>query len=432
MALRVKCKCGKALKISSKFADKKISCPGCKRPFRIPAAKFKSAAKRPKETTDGQAAQKPAAAAPIPAPLDLDIQPANLDLELSGDIQHSQSDILSDILEAAPPAATEASQACPSCRGPITPDAVMCVNCGYNMQTGASVGGLAAPPIASPAGAPTGTMGYASGPSKKGINDPNDDDQISKNSFWTNAFSSFIYPVMSTGNLLNLIGMMFVSCLILVVSSAMSFSVCYVFIGCLILFIVLMGWMCAFYLSVVQETAAGISNLPGFKMEDGLWDDAFKPAFTFIGAIASVFLPSICLLFLSAWGLLPSSMDFLITVWWFVGLFLLPMSVLLFALGVPGVIFRIDLIIVTIFRTFLPYLAIWLMLFLVGILYLIAASASILGTIGISAYLPDIPNLGWFSPFIIQIINVYLMVVAMRIIGLYYLHFKNRFAIVME
>ncbi len=429
MALRVKCKCGKALKISSKFADKKISCPGCKRPFRIPAAKFKAAAARAKKKAGERAAQKPAAAAPIPAPLDLDIQPANLDMELSGEVQHSQSDILSDILESAPPP-VEASQLCPSCRGPITPDAVMWVNCGYNMQTGGSAGGPAAPSMATPAG----TMGYASDPRKKGLTSAISDDAIqgAKNSFWTNAFSSFIYPVMSTGNLLNLIGMMFVSCLILVVSAAMGFGLCYVFIGCLILFIILMGWMCAFYLSVVQETAAGISDLPGFKMEDGLWDDAFKPAFTFIGAIASVFLPSIGLLFLSAWGLLPSSMDFLITVWWFAGLFLLPMSVLLFALGVPGVIFRIDLIIVTIFRTFLPYLAIWLMLFLVGMLYLIAASASILGTIGISEYLPDIPNLGWFSPFIIQIVNVYLMVVAMRIIGLYYLHFKNRFAIVME
>lgn len=141
MALRIKCKCGKSLKIPSSFADKKIACPACKRPFRIAASKFKTAAASappPKPQ-----AKKPAAApseTPVPAPVELNIAPSNIDLDWSGEIEHSQSDILGDLPEWKPPEANTL-KACPSCDKALPIEAKLCVNCGYDLRTGETVSG---------------------------------------------------------------------------------------------------------------------------------------------------------------------------------------------------------------------------------------------------------------------------------------------------
>ncbi len=165
MALRIKCKCGKSLKIPSTLAGKKLACPACQKPFRIAADKFKksasaSAANEPKKK---RTVPKPAEA-PMPAPVELDIFPANLDW--SGQIDHSQSDILSDLIPdvgAPTTAAADLSGAgCPACKQTLPQGAKLCVNCGFDLRTGRAIAGATvSPPVAQPVMPATVTGGYA-------------------------------------------------------------------------------------------------------------------------------------------------------------------------------------------------------------------------------------------------------------------------------
>ncbi len=141
MALRIKCKCGKSLKVSSKLADKKLLCPGCNRAFRIPAEKFKEApddAPAKVAANKKPAAPKPPAEAPMPAPVELDILPEKIDWS-SGDLSVSQSDILSGLIPDAKSTVSSSSGklglTCPLCRRTLVPGAVICMDCGFNAAT---------------------------------------------------------------------------------------------------------------------------------------------------------------------------------------------------------------------------------------------------------------------------------------------------------
>ena len=59
-------------------------------------------------------------------------------------------------------------------------------------------------------------------------------------------------------------------------------------------------------------------------------------------------------------------------------------------------------------------------------------SPSWLAKVGLGGYVPSFADLGVPGDIALQILEVYFMIVSMRIIGLYYLHYKKHFAIVME
>jgi hypothetical protein len=148
MALRITCQCGKSLKVSSKLADKKLVCPGCKKVFSIPAAKFKTAAAPHAPAAKAPAAPgaarpappvpKPKAEAPTPAPVELDLTAEKVDWS-SADLSVSQSDILSDLIPDAKPTAASPSGRvglkCPLCKKPLSQGAVICFDCGFNAVT---------------------------------------------------------------------------------------------------------------------------------------------------------------------------------------------------------------------------------------------------------------------------------------------------------
>jgi hypothetical protein len=93
---------------------------------------------------------------------------------------------------------------------------------------------------------------------------------------------------------------------------------------------------------------------------------------------------------------------------------------------------RPDLVFLTIIRTILPYLSVWLMLLLVLTARMAATSSALLAKVGLGQIIPDLTELGVVGGLVLQAIETYLMIVSMRIVGLYYLHFKKRFAIGME
>ncbi len=466
MAVRIKCKCGKSLKISSKLADKALSCPGCGAKFRIPAAKFKTstaaagAVKQAGGAAPAKAAQKPAEKKPqaqkpkvVAAPAELDINPAELDIP--GDISSSQSDILDGVLPAAGGASADGGVAdlsgildvlsCPYCDESLPFEAKLCVNCGYDLRTGkihhAAIGGIAAAsamsaekdeeeeekkkvPTAQPA-----DVGYAVDPlrqHKRSTSAAGDTIQGPTRSFWADAFGAFSYPFTPTGNAITF-------AIVAVLSATQVFLQ---FAGCIGIIgnFIITGWFYALFLSVVVDTASGSPDMPGIKMEEGWFEDIIKPFFKFLGATAVPFLPAVILLGVTAASGTQTSVvgiNFLLLM--IAGAFLWPVSVLLFAFNALGMLVRIDLILATVYRTFTAYLGLWLMLMLVGALSLLPTFSALLTAFGFNVPLPEFTDFGGITGQIaFAVLDIYVTIVAMRMIGLYYLHFKKRFAIVME
>lgn len=97
----VVCQCGKRLKVKREMAGKRVKCPQCGQPLTIPG-KAPAATKQPAE-------------------------PAALT---------NQIDELGDLLEDVGLAEIKEGTPCPKCSAAMPPDAVLCVKCGYNFQTG--------------------------------------------------------------------------------------------------------------------------------------------------------------------------------------------------------------------------------------------------------------------------------------------------------
>ena len=98
-ALKVACACGKTLLVKTELAGKAVTCPSCGNAVRIGTPKKK-------------AAPKPAAAVP----------PAGGGID--------------DLLDEVDLSVSATGHRCPECRHELEPDDVICVKCGYNLETG--------------------------------------------------------------------------------------------------------------------------------------------------------------------------------------------------------------------------------------------------------------------------------------------------------
>ncbi len=395
MALRVKCKCGKLLDIPSKLADKRIACPGCKKPFRIPLAKFQSPGQAAPAAAPSPA--RPSAAAPARAPVLANAPSMNVEpdiADLSGMIGVSPSGVFGEIeLEGSPPAAL-----------PPAPRAI-------------DVGDPVELPYAREN--PSSALQPTSRRISAAIEGP-------RRSYWSDAIGSLMYPFRSGGNIANFI----VIAIIALVAIPLGFVGFYGLFGVFIIF----GWIRALYLSVVQDTASGSDDMPGVKMEDGFLEDIIKPAFKYMGSYAVALLPAIAYTLGMAGGMVPASMqsEYVLLAWIAGGLFIWPIFLMLFAFSALDMIYRVDLIFATIFRTLGPYLSLWGMLLLVTLLSMLPSLSGIFSALNIPITVPSLPDYGIATDAIYKVLDVYFSIVTMRLIGLYYLHFKRRFAIVLE
>ncbi len=423
MALRIRCKCGKALKISSSLAGRKLLCPHCKNPFRITAEKFKAAeaaAKRKAAAKRGAPDRPRPPAATSPEPARLDIQPTSLDAYVQ---------------PANPGADWQPAGRDPAAEFQFAHSGVLDDQTTDLLHPNGSAG----PPVAVPVGTPEpAAVGYAGEPSKRESYSQNvagDAIQGPQRSFWADAFGAFVYPAMNKENAVTF-GV--IALVVLLPTLLTALITPFGFLGfplavlAFLVNILVSLWILALYLSVVLDTAAGSDVLPTFRMDNGIIDDVLVPAFKFIGALLIVFLPGILLSMFLGFGVVPSSLSFLVPVWLVVGAFLIPMSLILFSFSAQSMLLRPDLVFLTIIRTILPYLSVWLMLCLVLTARLAATSSAFLLKVGLGQIIPNLAELGVVGSIVLQVIEIYLMLVSMRIVGLYYLHFKKRFAIVME
>lgn len=100
MPIRVRCACGKSLTVKDELAGKAVKCPQCQQIVRVPAPR------RP---------ASPAATAAGPAAV----------------VRGELDDLFDEAGLHAPSGPT-----CPACAATLKPGAVLCTNCGTNLQTG--------------------------------------------------------------------------------------------------------------------------------------------------------------------------------------------------------------------------------------------------------------------------------------------------------
>lgn len=388
MKLRIRCKCGRVLGVPSNMAGRKLTCPQCEKPFRIPAEQFAAAARKVASANavgggasegGSSATVRRAVTAPVPAvrnvkeipePVALDVEPVDLDVD-----------------------------------APMPPPGVPSV---VVVETDVHLDYAA--------GEDAGQTALHTA-ERDPIRPP-------EHGYWADALSAFIYPAWSVGNAANFAFIAIFIGLAIPIGLIPLFGP---FLG-LIWQVFLFGWLASVYLSVVQDTASGSRDMPGIRMADGFFEDIAKPAFKFIGSFAVAFFPAIVYGLLIAFGVsLPGA---LLPVPLVLGVFFWPLIMLMFAFGALHTLTRIDLLVRTILRSFLPYVATWLMLLIVAGLMLTTTGA--LGLLGLTLTSLETLMAAVGVQLVLEIFQTYLMLVAMRMIGLYYLHFRTRFAFRME
>lgn len=127
--VKFKCNsCGKKMGARAEYAGRKVRCPGCKEPVRVPSA-------RPKQAATGAPvsvrSSRPASSGNSGSSMSLTDLAA---LEQQAPAQMAE-------LTARPGARSSAPQvpggkACPGCNASVKPEAVICVHCGHNFASG--------------------------------------------------------------------------------------------------------------------------------------------------------------------------------------------------------------------------------------------------------------------------------------------------------
>ncbi len=284
------------------------------------------------------------------------------------------------------------SSHCEHCAVPMATSAVLCVRCGYNRSTGRQT-------------------------TPRDIDDVNTslENELAPVGGIGEYFKDCARASLFIADAGNLITFIFVAILAAINAVVDMFSYL------LIMFIIgtlFKGLLAAFFFNTVVNAASGENDLPDIGLSGDLWDDTIAPAINLLATSAIVALPTIVYLF--AVGI-SSATETGLALTIGIGVFFWPITVLVIALGGISCFARPGQILLTIARTFVPYLVTCLVLtaafgFTAALQFSLDSAAVKLGANK------------WAIATILWIANVYCLVVAMQCIGLYYHHFKKRFA----
>lgn len=112
--IAVKCKCGQKFAAKPELSGKKVKCPGCKEPIRIPGGTAAGAKNVPAKVTKKPAKSKAVSTEVSAAP--------TID-DLFDEVGFNTED-------------GSAHRKCPECRASMPDEAIICIDCGYNEKTG--------------------------------------------------------------------------------------------------------------------------------------------------------------------------------------------------------------------------------------------------------------------------------------------------------
>lgn len=243
--------------------------------------------------------------------------------------------------------------------------------------------------------------------------------------FWADAGLSFAYPFMPVGNTTTFI-------IVAIMSAArevLAYAPCIGLIGQLCIF----GWLAAFFMNVVAETCSGKDDMPGIVMAGGAWDDIIRPALRFVAVTLVCMLPAgLLMATILVKRLPPGPMLVFVVGAVGLGLFLWPMVMLLFSLDEAHQLVRVDLIAATLVRSFFPYLAIFLLLGVIAVLSSVTSLSFVAAKFLSSGAKAFDLSANVSLRIAMDLVSTYFSVVSMRMIGLYYRHFKQRFAFRLE
>ena len=249
----------------------------------------------------------------------------------------------------------------------------------------------------------------------------------SQKGYWQSVLWSFLFPSVSAGNVFTFLAVW----MVLVV---VPFGAQFMCLLGLVVILALMGWYAAFRLNIIASAANGEEDLPSPGFSGDYYAELIYPAVQWIGSWIIVTLPALAYLsFAGDWDavsgvgidvLLSEGLSGLLSgsgevgafgVLLYGGLFMWPMVVLCIALGGFSSLYRIDLIMATIARSFLPYAV------TVGLV----VGATLIGELAGDVLLAGKVAMGYV---LLIGIKLYIEIVTMRVIGLYYHHYKDRFA----
>lgn len=283
-------------------------------------------------------------------------------------------------------------------------------------------------------------------------------------SFAADVFWTFLFPT-KIGDLFTFFGVWFV----MVLAKMLSYINC-IGIFSIFLFVAwlgVVGWYCVFRLSIIECAAGGDDNLPMPEISEGFASDAISGIVRWLGSWIVVLLPAFAyrMYYYSIvppaaappggvlsippgplwWhdasavmhgvpGILAMQSDgldpFKILV--IVGLFLWPFVVLCVGIGGLESLFRFDLMLQTVVRTLGPYtVTVALMVgasLLEFALHQIAAGKLFGKALAAGGGFGALLKVGIFLDIVTIGVSVYADIVLMRLIGLYYYHFKAKFA----
>lgn len=183
------------------------------------------------------------------------------------------------------------------------------------------------------------------------------------------------------------------------------------------------GWLCAFWFNTVLDTAQGEDYLPSVRVTN-LFDDLLIPLFRFVGCIVLVLVPALVAAIIMT-TVAPPVSETLVRTLVGIGLFFLPVTLLMTAIGGALPVTRPHLVVYTVARTFLPYVGVTLVcaipvLAMVGLDHLVSLWLA-RGATAPSVKIQLVTQVGG------RLFAAYTSIVAMRLIGVYYLHCKSRF-----
>lgn len=189
--------------------------------------------------------------------------------------------------------------------------------------------------------------------------------------------------------------------------------------------LLLSGCLFAYYMRIIQEAAAGDEQLPSTTGPGGAYENVLRPMFVFLATWLYLFVPALAIAIIrTAWNL--NIPDEFIKAVFYAGIFMWPMAVLCVSIGGVTVLARVDLMVANVYRTLGPYLFVWIVLM-----------ATLVGGSVIWEFINKRPGPASPSVFaqhpltgsaFLSLILSYGSIVTMRVIGLYYRHFRHRFA----
>ena len=202
-------------------------------------------------------------------------------------------------------------------------------------------------------------------------------------------------------------------------------SMGYLYLVALLVQLLVFGYLCAFYLATIVETASGEDALPSLWLTDAV-SDLLLPGLRFIGSWLWVLLPALAVMAKATIQGDPVPWP-AVRVAAVAGLFFWPVVVLGVAIGGSFRGLWPHLVVRTALSAPVPYLAVCLTL-------LVAAGLT---------FLPRVePFCSWLAllqtravlavGLLNSALGAYAMILAMRVIGLFYRHYKGRFPWVAE